>query len=499
MHKDLWRGRLKDNKIDSKIKQYISSIEDDKRIIEIDIDVAESHCLMLYKQGYITKKEIKLILTGFENARKQWQEGKLKLDTENFNDIHPAIEKYIIDMTDIEVGGKIHSAKSRNDQVCADIRISARNDIIKIIDMVISFNETLIKISQSHIDTVMACYTHLQSAQTTSFAHYLLSYVDVLNRDIEKLFEIYSRINLNPLGAGALAGSSLKIDRYYTSKLLGFDGIIENTIDAVSNRDFMLELGCELGNIMVTLSRIAEDLIIWSTPEFNIVALDDKVVDISTAMPQKKNPDPLELLRGKTSTVIGLVNQLFIIGKGLPTGYNRDLQETKISLWKIIDITVSSLDIIKTVFETLTINKERMKELVIRNYVLATDLVEYLILKKNISFRQANYLVGNIVRKMVSGLIYLKDITPDTIERISLESIGKKIILTKDEINKVFDPYESITRKTNIGSPSPEEVKRMINTRKQVLNNNNKKLTELRVRLKNSHKLLTSTINELVR
>jgi argininosuccinate lyase len=496
-NKNLWRGRV-DKEINKDVQQFISSIEEDRRILEIDIDVVEAHCLMLHKQGYISKEEIRGIIDGLECARKDYREGKLTLDTGYFNDIHPFLEKYVIDRYGIGVGGKMHLGKSRNDQVMADVRISLRNEIIALLELLLDFIVLLLSYARKYKKVLMPGYTHLQIAQVTTFGYYILSHADAMLRNIDRLFEIYQRVNLNPLGASALSGTIISIDRSYTTALLGFDDIIENTIDATSNRDFILELASELGILMVTLSRIAEDFILWSTNEFNMVELNDEVCDISSVMPQKKNPDPLEIIRGKTSAVIGLITQLFSVTKALPTGYARDLQEMKPAMWKIIDIAKSSIIIMKIILETVKIKSYEMEKLVRKSYALATDLAEFLVSKKNLSFREANFLVGNIVKRLYKEKKTLLQLTPQVVKKIGKELLGKEINISKKEITEIIEPSKSILKRRNAGYLSPEEVESMVSGRYEIVEKKRKMLSDIKEKLKKAHEKFIFAKNQLM-
>jgi len=494
--KNLWRGRV-DEEINRDIQQFISSIEEDKRILEIDIDVVEAHCLMLYKQGYISKKEIKSIINELESARKDYKEDRLTLDTQHFNDIHLFLEKYVIDRCGIDVGGKMHLGKSRNDQVMADVRISLRNEIVTILELLLDFADLMLDYAKKYKETLMPGYTHLQIAQVTTFGYYILSYIDVILRDMDRLFEIYKRVNLNPLGAGAFSGTILPIDRNFTAELLGFDSIVENTIDATSNRDFVLELASALAILMTTISRIAEDFILWSTNEFNMIELSDEVCDISSVMPQKKNPDPLEIIRGKTSTVIGLTAQLFSITKALPTGYARDLQEMKPTIWKIIDITKSSILIMKIILETVKIKPHEMEKLVRKSFALATDFAEFLASKKKLSFREANFLVGNIVKKLYEGKKTLLQVTPQMVKKISKDLLDKEIDISKKEISEIIDPSKSLLRRTNEGYLAPKEVEKMASKRYEIIEKKKKLVSNIKEKLKRAQEKFISVKAQL--
>jgi argininosuccinate lyase len=466
---DLFRAGLKQD-LNKLTARFISSFKEDVRLIDADIYVLEAHNLMLYKQGYLSKSDIVDILTGLTDAKK---DPKLKEELSNpdyFNpnyyDIHPVIERYVIDRFTLDVGGKTHLAKSRNDQVMADIRIYVRDQILVISDKLLGLTKTLLELANKHKSTVMCGYTHMQPAQAITYGHYLLSYYDAFNRDLERLSQAYDKTNINPLGASALAGTTMDIDREYTAELLGFDNVLENTIDAVSNRDFMLEVGSCIAIIMSSLSRMAEDYILWSTPQYGLIELDDQFADTSTAMPQKKNASLFEMVRGKSGTSIGTLMQLFSTMKGLPTGYNQDLQELKSSVWKLIDIAKSSIDMSTPMIKTATVNKDKMLKNASKNYVTAIDLAEYLTQQSNISFREAHFLVGHIIRDLISKGIELSSLTAVDVNQISKSVISKDIYVKDKELKNVLDPVRSVQQRKGIGNPSPKEVAKMIEKRK---------------------------------
>jgi len=469
-----FHGRLKKG-IERLAREYLSCLEEDERIFEIDLSVVKTHSLMLNKQGYLSKNELEKILSALEKLKRDWREGKLKKlfskANREFTDIHPFIEQYLIDTCGIEIGGKVNLGRSRNDQVVTDLRIYLREEILEIGQSLIDFIQSLLILVTRHYETVFPGYTHRQPAQVTTYAHYLLSYVDIFLRDLDRLKEVYSRINLNPLGASALAGSSLPLDREYTRKLLNFGGILENSIDAVSSRDFLLESANASVLIMLSLSRMAKDLILWSSYEFGLLELADGLSDISTAMPQKKNPSILELLLGKTHLAVGLLNHLYTTLGGLESGYNQELQELKSSLWKIIDFTRPSIKITQEVFLTLKINKERIREILEKSYLTAIDFAEFLVKSGYVrNFRKAHFLVGNTVKELIKEKRFLSQLTPEEMRKISRKVLGKEICLTQDVIKKVTDPILGVRQRKSLGGPAPEEVKRMWKFRQKELN-----------------------------
>jgi len=448
---DLWHARLKNN-VSQLTVDYLDCLKEDKRLAKIDSEVIRTHCRMLWKQGYINKIQLNKILLALKKFENDFDKSPDKLiqyfKKNNFTDIHPGIEKYIIEICGIDTGGMTHLGKSRNDQIVTDMRIYLRTELNNILNLLNQVINEMKNTSKKNKTIYMIGYTHLQPAQKILFSDYIDSYIDSFERSIQVLKYLYKDINQNPLGACALAGTTVNIDKNYTSKLLHFDKNIENTIDAISNRDFLLRTAGELSIIMLNLSRISEDFIIWSTKEFNYIELADYLCDTSTAMPQKKNSSILELLRGKTSTVIGHLTALYIILKGLPTGYNQDLQQMKVSVWVIIDELKKSLNIIKEVFKTLRLNENNIKKSLIKSDVVAIDLAEYIAKTKKISFRQAHFLVGTLVKKLIdenTNLIETFNQNPkkfvEIIKKISKDYFNKELILQPQELNTILNFY----------------------------------------------------------
>ncbi len=450
------RGRLS-GKMPDNVLSFISSLKEDARLVEIDIDVVQAHNIMLYKQKIISREDAAKIMDGLEQARTGWRNGELTLEG-NYIDIHPLVESYLIDCYGMEVGGKSHLGKSRNDQVMADVRIYLRDATLDTMQLLADLSESMLEVAAKHTSTLMPGYTHTQQAQIITLAHYLLSYIAAFSRDLQRLEQSYARLNMNPLGACALAGTSLPLDREYTARLLGFDGVLDNSIDAISNRDFAIELASNLANIMGSLSRIATDIILWSSYEFSMVELPDELTDISSAMPQKKNPCPLEMLRGKSGTVFGNVVQLLTMVHATPTGYNKDLQETKPPLWQALDTVQDSLRVMCQVWSNIKIKKEQMHKQVCQNQITALDLAELLV-SKGLAFRQAHFLVGQLVRSsgQKSGLAW-QDMSAEHVIKTAREVLDKNINLTQDDLNSAIDPVQSVASRNVIGGPAPEQT-----------------------------------------
>ena len=405
----MYRSRM-GKKLDDITLNYVSSISDDVEIAFYDIIGSQAHTIMLYENKIISKSETKKILSALEKLKKEKFEKKSSSE-----DIHELIESLVIKKAGLASGGKMHTARSRNDQVTLDIRMKIRDDINLLCQYLLDTIEALVSLAQAHHKTVMPLYTHLQQAQVGVFSHYLLAYADALFRDVDRLYVTYGRVNESPLGAGPIGGTSLPIDRKTTAKMLGFHGIVENTIDATSTRDFVSEYVAAVTILMTNLSRIAEDFAIWSTSEFSFIELADDFTSPSSVMPQKKNPDMMELTRGKTAQVIGNLTAILSTVKGLSSGYNRDLQQIKSSIWSTSKISINALLVIKLMLMTVSVNKEKMKKATESGNLIALDLAEKLVLK-GIPFRTAHTVIGKIVQIASTSKKPLSKITPSEIK-----------------------------------------------------------------------------------
>jgi len=491
----LQRGRLS-GKMPQNVREFISSLKEDARLVEIDIDVVQAHNLMLHQQGIISREDAAKIMDGLEQARAAWRAGELKLEGD-YIDIHPLVESYLIDCYGVEVGGKSHLGKSRNDQVMADVRIYLRRATLETMDLLADLSETLLKIAEAHRETLMPGYTHTQQAQVTTLAHYLLCYLAAFGRDLQRLEESYARLNLNPLGACALAGTSLPLDRDYTSRLLGFDGLLDNSIDAISNRDFALELASNLAIVMANLSRMAGDIILWSSYEFAMLELPDELTDISSAMPQKKNPCPLEMLRGKSGAVFGGLMQLLTMLHGIPTGYNKDLQETKPPLWQSLDTVQASLQVMCQAWGNIKIKKERMYQLVCQNQITALDLAE-LLASKGLAFRQAHFLVGQLVRQSTGqpGFAW-RELSVEQVAQAARDVLDKKIDLSQTDLSAAVDPAQSVASRSLPGGPAPKQTKAALEKQRRNLAQVRRQINSKREKLATAGRQLQDLVVEL--
>jgi argininosuccinate lyase len=469
----VYRSRPKGN-LDKEMLNFLSSMNDDLQILHYDILGSEAHVIMLHEIGILTLLETKKILVALEQIRHK----PALLTAADVEDIHESIESRIIQQTGVDIGGKIQIGRSRNDQVILDIRMKVRDDINEICEKIITLITSLLKKADEHIDTIMPMYTHLRQAQIGTFSHFALSYADSLFRDLDRLCITYVRINQSPLGAGAIGGSRIKLNRQKTARLLGFKGIVRNSIDATSSRDTIIEYTMELTIMMLTLSRMTEDFIIWSTDEFGYLDISDEYSSSSSAMPHKKNPDPLELLRAKAGTVSGNLFTMITIIKAIPSGYSRDLQEIKTSLWQASATTTQALKIMNYVVKSLIINKDRMQQASSNSYAISFDLAELLAIKKGMSFRTAHKMMGLLVQKAISNNRQpLRMLREEDIGEV-LESLGSK--LSAEEVLKDIKetaPQKSISSRQSLGSPNPMEGQNMVKLSRGRLSAYSKRIT----------------------
>jgi argininosuccinate lyase len=391
--KKLWGGRFRES-TDKRVEAFTSSIQFDMRLYRYDIEGSIAHAKMLARQKIISEKEGKSIVTGLKKILVDMEKGRFVFKPED-EDIHTAIEKALIEQIG-EAGGKLHTGRSRNDQVSLDTRLYLRHEIQQIIKMVVHVKTLLVTLANEEDGTILPGYTHLQKAQPVLLSHYLLAYWEMLDRDEQRFRECHERVNIMPLGSAALAGTSLPIDRVYAAHLLGFIKMSQNSMDAVSDRDFVAEFIFVSSVFMMHLSRFCEDLIIWSTDEFQFVEISDAFTTGSSIMPQKKNPDVAELIRGKTGRVYGNLVSLLTIMKGLPMTYNRDLQEDKEPLFDTVDTVKGCCQIFGAMIGHLKFNRVRMLKAASGGFSTATDMAEYLVMK-GVPFREAHGVVGRLV------------------------------------------------------------------------------------------------------
>jgi len=466
----LYRSRQKEN-LDKDVLNFLSSLNEDMNILSYDIMGTQAHCLMLNKIGILTSDELSKILSSLSKIKYESKKKGIITNLSSNNglslseDIHELIEALVIQDIGIDIGGKMHTGRSRNDQVILDVRMKLRDDVMDICELIIEFIKSLVEKSKEHTKTIISLYTHLQQAQIGTVSHYLLSYSFNLLRDLERLSSSFDKINLSPLGSCAIGGTAIPIDRNYTASLLGFQGLLENSIDATSSRDSMIEYLSCLSILMSTLSRIAEDFIIWSTSEFSYIELSDRFSSTSSVMPQKKNPDPLEIIRSRTSIVIGMLISSLSLVKNLPSGYHRDLQDLKPLLFNSSTIVKESLHIMKGIIDTFKVNKKNTLISANKSYGVSLDIAEQIVIKYNIPFRKVHKLIGTLVQHAVKNEnISLSQISKDDVNKI-LKVTHLKINL--DElmfILKDTTPEKSILFRNSYGSPNPMQQKHLVNS-----------------------------------
>ncbi|MEM2051169.1 MAG: argininosuccinate lyase, partial [Thermoproteota archaeon] len=459
-----------------------------------DIECTVAHDLMLMEQGYITEEQLKRILEALKRLR---DEGLSQIDLEKYEDVHELIESYVVKQAGIEVGGLVHTARSRNDQVVTAVRLKTRREVLSIMGELLELEEALLKKAGETVDVVFPFYTHLQQAQAAPLSHYFLGYFDMFLRDFNRLSESFKRVNLNPLGSVAIVGSSLKIDRALTTRLLGFDGVLENSFDAVSSRDFALEVVSNLNILMLNLSRIMEDLIIWLSSEYGFFTLPDELAFPSSAMPNKKNPCILELTRARTGRVFSSLAQLSMVCKAVPSGYVRDLQETKPPLIEAIETTREAIRIVRIVLENIKENRDRIRSLT-EPSIIALDIAERIVEEARVPFRLAHRLVGEMVRLSVKTGRRMTSFNEDDLRMVSLSVLGRDISSLLAGILKEADISVVVSKRVSLGAGSPEADKMMLEDRRNVLQECFSMLSLMIQRDREARMLLEDSVSRLV-
>ena len=447
----IWNTRVKKN-TSSLFQKIGNSIDVDKRLFKEDIMGSVAHVEMLFRQKIISFKVKNKIIYGLKKIEKEISKKKFEFN-KKYEDIHMNIEKRLFQIIG-EDAGYIHTARSRNDQVITDLKIWLRTSTKEIDSIINKLVKSILKIAEKNIETIMPGFTHLKNAQAVSFGHYLMAYVEMFIRDKKRFKNNLQNLNENPLGVSALAGTSFNIDRNYTSKKLGFEKPTNNSIDTVSDRDFVLDFLYSSSICSMHISRIAEELIIWNSEGFNLINLSDKVVTGSSIMPQKKNPDLLEYLRGKTGSLYGNFFAMLTILKGLPLSYFKDLQDDKIIIFNNFDLLINCLKILDEVIKNLSPNKKRMLELAQNGYITATDLADYLVKNHSMTFRNAYQKTAAIVNHAEKKRKKLEDLNISDLKKIEPK-------LTK-EIIEVFNLKKSVNSKKSFGGTSFGNIKKMI-------------------------------------
>jgi argininosuccinate lyase len=457
----LWGGRFT-GETDEQFAQFNASFRFDRRLFEVDVRGSLAYAEALRQASVLTSDEAEKIKTGLEAILRRGQEEPQYLDEgieQGIEDVHSFVETELVKLVG-EAGYKLHTGRSRNDQVATDLRLYLRERIDDVQILVKGLQQALVDLAEAHKDIAMPGYTHLQKAQPVLFAHYLLAYFEMFARDRERLNDVRARVNVLPLGSGALAGTNYPIDRELLAQLLGFESISRNSIDAVSDRDFVIEFISAAALIMMHLSRLSEDLILYSTSEFGFIELSDKVATGSSLMPQKKNPDALELIRGKVGRVFGHHTALLVVVKGLPLSYNKDLQEDKEPLFDTIDTLIGCLSVMTTVLRNIKVHPERMINAASRDYLNATELADYLV-RKGVAFRQAHELVGRVV---LYGLEKGKQL-----DEITIEEYRQFSPLFDEDLYPALSLDAALAGKAVPGGTAPERIAEVVEEAKRQL------------------------------
>jgi argininosuccinate lyase len=455
--KKLWGGRFTKS-AEEWVDEFGASISFDQELVLEDIEGSIAHVTMLSKSNIITEDDAKQIKDGLMQLKGKAEQGQLDYQVK-LEDIHLNLESFLTEIVG-PVGGKLHTARSRNDQVATDMHLFLRKQVHVIIELIKEMQQALVAQAEENVETVMPGYTHLQRAQPISFAHHLMAYFWMLQRDKERFEESVKRINISPLGAGALAGTTFPIDRHLTAELLEFGGIYENSLDAVSDRDFILEFLSDSSILMMHLSRLSEEFILWSSQEFKFIELDDSFATGSSIMPQKKNPDMAELIRGKTGRVYGNLMGLLTVLKGLPLAYNKDMQEDKEGMFDTVKTVTGSLKIFAGMIKTMTVNKNQMDKATKSDFSNATELADYLS-DKGIPFRQAHEIVGKLVLTCVQQGCFLVD--------LPLDEYKKANPLFEEDIYTVLDPFTAVKRRNSAGGTGFAQVLAAIEKAKTII------------------------------
>lgn len=450
MSKKLWGTRFS-KKTSALTDKFTSSISFDKRLAKYDCLGSIAHAKMLGKQGIIPKKDAALIVKGLSSILKDIKNNRFKYDL-SAEDIHSNIQEILIK----KVGKpalKLHTARSRNDQIALDIKMYIKDEVEDILELIAELQRAVIGLAKSNFNVIIPGYTHLQIAQCVLLAHHLLGYVEGLERDKSRILDAKERLDYSPLGACAFSGTSLNIDRKFVAKELKFKGPTSNSIDSVSDRDFIIEVLADLSILSVHLSRMAEDLILWSTKEFSFIDIDFSFCTGSSIMPHKKNPDILELIRGSVGKIQGNLSSILILMKGLPSSYNRDLQLDKPPLFEAVDTIKSILEIFIPLFKNIVIEKESISARLKDESMFSVDVVEYLI-KKGLSYREAHDIVGRMVRNSLDKGLRISD--------LSLKELKKYSQKFEADMKKMLNPNASVSLKKSFGGTSPENVRKQI-------------------------------------
>lgn len=456
----LWGGRFT-KETDQLVYNFNASISFDKRFYEQDIRGSIAHVTMLAKQGILTEEEKKQIIDGLNGIREDVENGKLEI-TDKYEDIHSFVEANLIDRIG-DAGKKLHTGRSRNDQVALDMRLYTRDEVLELDSLLKEILEVLLKLMKENVETYMPGFTHLQKAQPITLAHHMGAYFEMFRRDRLRMKDIYKRMNYCPLGAGALAGTTYPLDREYTAELLGFDGPTLNSMDSVSDRDYLIELLSAMSTIMMHLSRFSEEVIIWNSNEYQFVEIDDAYSTGSSIMPQKKNPDIAELVRGKTGRVYGALVSLLTTMKGIPLAYNKDMQEDKELSFDAMDTAKGCIALFTGMLDTMKFNQEVMHNSSKNGFTNATDAADYLV-NHGVPFRDAHGIVGQIVLYCIDKNMAIDD--------MSLEELKAISPVFEEDIYDAISMETCVNKRLTIGAPGKEAMEKVIALEKEYLAKN---------------------------
>ena len=446
----LWSGRFQKD-VDALVNDFNSSISFDSRLYREDIEGSMAHAMMLGRQGIISMPESEKIVKTLGEILADIEAGKIEFSLDN-EDIHMNIERILTERIG-DTGKRLHTARSRNDQVALDVRMNLKKEVVRIKGLVLKLMSALANKAEENLDAILPGYTHLQRAQPSTAAHHFMAYAEMLKRDVTRLEDCLKRMNVMPLGSGALAGTTYPIDREFVAQQLGFSGITNNSLDGVSDRDFVIEFASALSLIMMHLSRFSEEIILWCSWEFSYIELDDAYSTGSSIMPQKKNPDVAELVRGKTGRVYGSLMGLLTMMKGLPLAYNKDMQEDKEAIFDAVDTVAQCLEVFTPMFETMTIKKDNMKNAAKGGFINATDAADYLV-KKGMPFRDAYMIVGRLVTYCISN--------GKTLDTLSLDDYKAISPVFEQDVYEALDLTTCVNGRKVPGGPASEEVMRQI-------------------------------------
>lgn len=453
----LWGGRFSAD-VDDVMLRFSESTEADSHMVAEDIWGSEAHALMLHECGIISTEHLRELLRWLEKAREEFEAGRLRLRVE-LEDVHMNVESYLRAGAGPEAGGRLHTARSRNDQVVTDFRMRLRRYLLEVREGVAALREVLLDLADRHAEDTFPGFTHTQHAQPITAGFWLAAHAAGLARDEQRLAQAYLRTNQCPLGAAALAGTSFPTDREFTAELLGFDGVVVNALDAVQSRDFAVEALAALAMLMVNLSRLAEEVVLFSSPAFGMLEVDDAFATGSSIMPQKKNPCAGELTRARAAAVAGRLMELIMLLKALPSGYNRDFQNDKPPVWQACEHTRATLAVMVGMWRTMTLKTARMAELAGAEFAAATELANWLVRERGMPFRDCHELVGGLVATLVA-----EGKTLDDHERVAQIMTEHGQSMTTAQVAAIVDPAAVVRAQKSLGSTNPDEVRRMVET-----------------------------------